>query len=90
MLAGEPPVLGVSAQAIVARLITSRPTPLRVMRDTLPEWLAAAVDKSLAKIPADRYASAAEFASSLTTAPPVTRRQQRLPAAGAFRWWPAS
>ena len=54
MLAGEPPFLGISAQAIVARLITARPTPLRVMRDTVPEWLAAAIDKSLAKIPADR------------------------------------
>ena len=85
MLAGEPPFLGVSAQAIVARLITSRPTPLRVMRDTLPEWLAAAVDKSLAKIPADRYASAAEFANSLTTAPPAVpaaaapSRRRRIP-----------
>jgi hypothetical protein len=83
MLAGEPPVLGISAQAIVARLITSRPTPLRVMRDTVPEWLGAAVDKSLAKIPADRYASAAEFASSLVTAPPAAAapsRRWRFPA----------
>jgi serine/threonine protein kinase len=90
MLAGEPPFLGVSAQAIVARLITSRPTPLRVMRDTLPEWLAAAVDKSLAKIPADRYASAAEFARSLTTAPSAIpaaaapSRRRRFPALAAI------
>ena len=85
MLAGEPPFLGISAQAIVARLITARPTPLRVMRDTVPEWLAAAIDKSLAKIPADRYASAAEFASSLITAPPAAAaaapsRRRRFPA----------
>ena len=82
MLAGEPPYTGYRP-GIIARLITSRPTPLRVMRDTVPEWLAAAVDKSLAKIPADRYASAAEFASSLVTAPPAAAapsRRWRFPA----------
>jgi hypothetical protein len=87
MLAGEPPFLGTSAQAIVARLITARPTPLRVMRDTVPEGLAAAIDKSLAKVPADRYASAAEFAHSLTAAPlpaAAPSRRRRVPALAAI------
>jgi hypothetical protein len=82
MLAGEPPFLGSSAQAIVARLITASPTPLRVIRDTIPEGLAAAIDKSLAKIPADRQASASEFARSLVAAPPAAAhpRRWRVPA----------
>jgi hypothetical protein len=77
MLAGEPPFLGSSAQAIVARLITASPTPLRVIRDTIPEGLAAAIDKSLAKIPADRQASASEFARSLVAAPSAAAHPRR-------------
>ena len=89
MLAGEPPFLGVSAQAIVARLITARPTPIRVMRDTVPEGLAAAIDKSLAKVPADRQASAAEFARSLTAAPPAAAAPAAAAAPSRRRRFPA-
>ncbi len=85
---GRAPFRGNSAQAIVARLITAHPTPLRVMRDTIPEWLAAAVDQSLAKIPADRYASAAEFAGTLMAGPPAAAAP--VPPLAAFRRWPAS
>jgi len=37
MLAGEPPFSGASAQAVIAKLITERPTRLRTVRDTVPE-----------------------------------------------------
>ena len=66
MLAGEPPVNGPSAQAIVAKLMTERPTSLRVVRDAVPPALEAAVMRSLAKTPTDRFASAREFADALT------------------------
>jgi protein kinase-like protein len=89
MLAGEPPFLGISAQAIVARLITARPTPIRVMRDTVPEGLASAIDKSLAKVPADRQASAAEFASSLTAASPAAAAPAEAAAPSRRRRFPA-
>ena len=36
MLAGEPPVTGASAQAMIAKLMTERPTHLRVLRDAVP------------------------------------------------------
>ena len=36
MLAGEPPVTGASAQAMIAKLMTEKPTHLRVLRDTVP------------------------------------------------------
>jgi hypothetical protein len=65
MLAGEPPVTGPTAQAMIAKLITERPTMLRVVRDTVPEHVNAAVAKALAKIPADRFASAGDFARSI-------------------------
>jgi serine/threonine-protein kinase len=65
MLAGEPPVTGPTAQAMIAKLMTERPTRLRVVRDTVPEGVDAAVAKALAKVPADRFASAEEFVRAL-------------------------
>lgn len=71
MLAGEPPVTGVSAQAMIAKLMTERPTHLRVLRDTVPAGVDAAVAKALAKTPADRFTSAGDFARALATAPVI-------------------
>ena len=65
MLTGDPPFAGSSVQAIVARVLTEKPTALTTLRDTVPPGLEAAVLQSLAKLPADRFASAAEFASAL-------------------------
>jgi hypothetical protein len=68
MLTGDPPVTGATAQAIIAKLMTERPTGIRVVRETVPEAVEAMVFKGLAKTPADRPASAAAFASGLDTA----------------------
>lgn len=65
MLAGEPPVTGANAQAMIAKLMTERPTRVRVLRDTVPEAVDAAIAKALAKTPADRFGSAGEFARAL-------------------------
>ena len=65
MLAGEPPHTGPSVQAIIAKVITERPRSLRVARDTVPENVDEAVSKALAKLPADRWPSAADFADAL-------------------------
>ena len=65
MLVGDPPFTGSSVQAIVARIITEHPTPPQRSRDTIPEFLDAAVLRALAKLPADRFGSAHEFANAL-------------------------
>jgi Tol biopolymer transport system component len=65
MLAGEPPFVGPSSQAIVARVMTERPRSLRSLRDTVPAHVAEAVHTAMQKLPADRFDSAAEFARSL-------------------------
>ena len=65
MLAGEPPVTGASAQSMIAKLMTEKPTHLRVLRDTVPVSIDEAVAKALAKTPADRFASAGEFSRAL-------------------------
>jgi TolB-like protein/tetratricopeptide (TPR) repeat protein len=66
MLAGEPPHTGPTAQAVIAKLVTERPTRIRTVRDTVPEGIDRAVAKALAKVPADRFVSAAEFTAALT------------------------
>jgi serine/threonine-protein kinase len=67
MLAGDPPFTGSSVQAIIARVMTERPTPIHTLRDTVPPGVENAVLTALAKLPADRFATAAEFASALTS-----------------------
>jgi serine/threonine-protein kinase len=79
MLAGEPPVNGPNPRAMIAKLLTERPTSLRVVRDVVPPALDAAVMRALAKAPTDRFASARHFADALTApAPPTARRKRSL------------
>jgi serine/threonine-protein kinase len=66
MLTGDPPYTGSTAQAIVAKVITEKAPPVTVHRDTVPPHVAGAIDKALAKLPADRFHTAAEFADALT------------------------
>ncbi len=65
MLTGEPPFAGPTAQAIIARVLTEQPRSLTVQRSTIPPHVDAAVSTALAKLPADRFASAAQFAEAL-------------------------
>ena len=66
MLSGEPPFTGPTAQAIVAKVMTEEPRPLHLARKTIPEEVEDAVRRALEKLPADRFESAAEFATALT------------------------
>jgi serine/threonine-protein kinase len=64
-LTGEPPFTGPTAQAIVARVMTEEPRSLTLQRRTVPRNVEAAVHMALAKLPADRFASASAFAAAL-------------------------
>ena len=66
MLTGEPPFRGRTPQAVVAKLMTERPAAIRVVRDTVPPGLEAAVLQALAKVPADRFSSGSEFTAALS------------------------
>ncbi|MEQ1691038.1 MAG: serine/threonine-protein kinase, partial [Gemmatimonas sp.] len=65
MLVGDPPFTGSTVQAIVAKVLTERPSSPTAVRDTIPRHIEASVLKALAKLPADRFATAAEFAHAL-------------------------
>lgn len=74
MLAGEPPFVGPTAQSIVAKVMTEAPRSLASQRHTVPDNVDAAVRTALEKLAADRFASAAKFASALRDTNGVPRR----------------
>jgi serine/threonine-protein kinase len=79
MLAGEAPFTGPTAQAVIVRVMTETPRPLTSVRQAITPRLASAVSRALAKSPADRPATAGEFARDLETAVTI-----ELPHAGAM------
>jgi serine/threonine-protein kinase len=87
MLAGTPPFTGPTAQAILARHAADPVPPLRTIRGTVPQAVADAIDCALAKMPADRFAAAGEFAQALeahhrTVRSPPSRVSRRAGLAG--------
>jgi hypothetical protein len=69
MLVGEPPITGKTVQAVIAKLLTEPAMHVRTVRPTVPEPVDAAIAKALSKVPADRFASVAEFSRALEAAP---------------------
>jgi Tol biopolymer transport system component len=68
MLAGEPPYSGPTAQAVIAKRFREPVPRISTLRETVPPALEAALTRVLAKAPADRFATAEEFAAALTAA----------------------
>ena len=65
MLAGQPPFSASSAQAVLVKILTVDAPSITSERRTVPPNVGAALAKSLEKLPADRFTSAAEFAAAL-------------------------
>jgi serine/threonine-protein kinase len=65
MLAGEPPHLGASPQAIAAKRLSQTIPPVRLLRETVSPAVDAALARVLAKAPADRFATGRDFAAAL-------------------------
>jgi len=66
MLSGAPPFTGPSAQAIIARHARDPMPSIRTVRPTVSRKLDAIVAKALAKVPADRFATARDFQQALS------------------------
>lgn len=70
MLAGTPPYSGPTPHAIIARK-SMEPVPgLRIVRDTVTPAVESAIMRALARTPADRYATARDFAAALAQLAP--------------------
>jgi serine/threonine-protein kinase len=70
MLTGDPPYTGVSAQSVITRILSEPPRAVRSIRPNVPEPVEQALEKALAKVPADRFGTAREFAGALVVALP--------------------
>ena len=68
MLVGAPPFTGPTPQAILARHSLDPVPPPRTVRQAIPDGVEQAVLKALAKVPADRFATATQFAQALAAA----------------------
>ncbi len=66
LLAGEPPYTGITTQAVMIKRFTDPIPRVRRFRVAVPPAVEHAIVKALATAPADRFATAAEFAEALT------------------------
>ncbi|MGH7569562.1 MAG: serine/threonine-protein kinase, partial [Gemmatimonadales bacterium] len=76
MLAGQPPFTGPTAHAVMARHSLDAVPRLKIVRETVPDAVEDAIMRALAKVPADRFATAAQFAEALarpSVATPIPR-----------------
>ena len=78
MIAGQPPFTGPNVQVMVARRLSGPAPSLTGVRDELPERLDWAVRKALARVPADRFATAEQFAAAISE-PTMSSAATRVP-----------
>ena len=64
-LAGEPPFTGPNARAILAKTLSDPVRPVRRLRNSVPEFVDAALMTALARSPVDRFPDAAAFVAAL-------------------------
>jgi hypothetical protein len=101
MIGGEAPFTGPNTQAIVARHCMAPPPSVRVIRPSIPASVDRAIEKALAKVPADRFETATALVDAIEAADSptheffaaVSRRRWLVAAAaviaiaGALGWY---
>jgi serine/threonine protein kinase/tetratricopeptide (TPR) repeat protein len=65
LITGQPPFLGRTVRAVLARHAVDAIPPLHVLRSTVSPTLERIVSKSIAKSPADRYRTAEDLVAAL-------------------------
>jgi len=65
MLVGEPPYVGSSAQAVLAKILTGDAPAATATRPSIPANVDAAIARALEKLPADRFRGAQDCAQAL-------------------------
>jgi serine/threonine-protein kinase len=88
MLCGEPPFTGSTAQAVLGKILTAAPPPPTQARRSIPPYVESVILKALERVPADRFATAADMARALSDPgfrhrPPVSTPEGTAPAEAA-------
>jgi len=65
MCTGRPPFRAANTLAVLRRVSEDTPRPIRETNPEIPDWLAALIEKLMAKQPAERYQSANEVVEQL-------------------------
>ena len=65
LLAGDPPHTGSTVQGVLAKVLGDPVRPVRALRPSTPAHVEAALARALARVPADRFATARAFAEAL-------------------------
>jgi len=72
MLAGQPPFTGPTVESLVHQHLSAEPPNVTAIRPSVPGWVAAALERSLAKTPADRFNPVAQFGEAISPRTSVT------------------
>ena len=83
MLVGQPPFTGPTAQSVIARHLMDPVPSLRTVRSSVSPGLEAAITTALAKVPADRFATAGAFSDALVAGPSTDRTAPPVDSFGA-------
>jgi serine/threonine-protein kinase len=81
MLAGEAPFTGATAESVVRQHLAAEPPSVTKIRPAVPAAVAAALQRALAKTPADRFNPVALFAEALSARASVPVAPPPAPAA---------
>jgi serine/threonine-protein kinase len=65
MLAGGPPFKGPTVESLVRQHLSAEPPNITSIRPSVPSWVVSALQRALAKTPADRFNPVALFAEAL-------------------------
>ena len=65
MIAGQPPFTGPTAESLMHQHLSVSPPSVTHLRPAAPQWVASAVQRSMAKNPADRFSAVDQFAQAL-------------------------
>ncbi len=86
MVAGQPPFTGAGVGRVIQHHLQTPPPPLKPFRPEVPDRLEAAVQRALAKDPADRFQTAEAMQAALGEGPgPATAIGSAGPPAGQDR-----
>ena len=85
MLAGQPPFTGATAEVLVRQHMVVDAPPVTNYRPAVPASVAAALQRALAKSPADRFNPVAQFSEALRTTPTAPSPVRALPQGNSTR-----
>ena len=83
LLVGHPPFTGKSVDVVLAKVAGELPASVRTLRPSVPPNVEAALARALAKLPADRFATARAFADALVIVPVPVSAGEPTPTG----WW---